>query len=78
MLVHLRLNVPTDLTDAVRDTLDLRSRRLVRWLRLAGTAPAPAYFEIADPPPWPPPSPRTAAPRTATPPPAAPVPGPRG
>jgi hypothetical protein len=37
--------------DAVRDTLDLRSRRLVRWLRLAGTAPAPAYFEIADPPP---------------------------
>ena len=27
--------------DAVRDTLDLRSRRLVRWLRLAGTAPAP-------------------------------------
>ena len=38
--------------DAVRDTLDLRSRRLVRWLRLAGTAPAPAYFEIADPQPW--------------------------
>ncbi len=38
--------------DAVRDTLDLRSRRLVRWLRLAGTAPAPAYFEIAEPPPW--------------------------
>jgi hypothetical protein len=37
--------------DAVRDTLDLRSRRLVRGLRLAGTAPAPAYFEIADPPP---------------------------
>lgn len=36
--------------DAVRDTLDLRSRRLVRWLRLAGTAPVPAYFEIADPP----------------------------
>ena len=35
--------------DAVRDTLDLRSRRLVRWLRLAGTAPAPAYFEIAEP-----------------------------
>ena len=26
--------------DAVRDTLVLRSRRLVRWLRLAGTAPA--------------------------------------
>ena len=37
--------------DAVRDTLDLRSRRLVRWLRLAGTAPVPAYFEIADPQP---------------------------
>ncbi len=34
--------------DAVRDTLALRSRRLVRWLRLAGTAPAPSYFEIAD------------------------------
>jgi hypothetical protein len=38
--------------DAVRDTLDLRSRRLVRWLRLAGTAPVPGYFEIADPQPW--------------------------
>jgi hypothetical protein len=35
--------------DAVRDTLALRSRRLVRWLHLAGTAPMPAYFEIADP-----------------------------
>lgn len=35
--------------DAVRDTLGLRSRRLVRWLRLAGTAPLPRYFEIADP-----------------------------
>lgn len=35
--------------DAVRDTLGLRSRRLVRWLHLAGTAPMPAYFEIADP-----------------------------
>jgi len=34
--------------DAVRDTLALRSRRLVRWLRLAGTASAPAYFEIVD------------------------------
>jgi hypothetical protein len=34
--------------DAVRDTLGLRSRRLVRWLRLAGTAALPAYFEIAD------------------------------
>ena len=36
--------------DAVRDTLGLRSHRLVRWLRLAGTAPMPTYFEIADPP----------------------------
>jgi hypothetical protein len=35
--------------DAVRDTLALRSRRLVRWLHLAGTAPMPVYFEIADP-----------------------------
>jgi hypothetical protein len=34
--------------DAVRDTLDLRSRRLVRWLRLHGTAPLPGYFEIAE------------------------------
>lgn len=38
-------------SDAVRDTLDLRSRRLVRWLRLHGTAPLPQYFEIADPEP---------------------------
>jgi hypothetical protein len=37
--------------DAVRDTLALRSRRLVRWLHLAGTAAMPAYFEIADPEP---------------------------
>jgi hypothetical protein len=37
--------------DAVRDTLGLRSLRLVRWLRLAGTAPMPAYFEMADPEP---------------------------
>ncbi|GAA1833772.1 hypothetical protein GCM10009836_09880 [Pseudonocardia ailaonensis] len=36
--------------DAVRDTLGLRSRRLVRWLRLYGTAPLPGYVEIADPP----------------------------
>ena len=35
--------------DAVRDTRGLRSRRLVRWLHLAGTAPMPEYFEIADP-----------------------------
>ncbi|MBV9057748.1 MAG: NUDIX hydrolase [Pseudonocardiales bacterium] len=35
--------------DAVRDTLALRSRRMVRWLRLAGTAPLPTYFEIVEP-----------------------------
>jgi hypothetical protein len=55
--------------DAVRDTLDLRSRRLVRWLRLAGTAPVPAYFEIADPrrEPAPRPSPAGSAAGTGTP-----------
>jgi hypothetical protein len=37
--------------DAVRDTHALRSRRLVRWLRLAGTAPRPVYFDIAEPEP---------------------------
>ena len=36
--------------EAVRDTLALRSRRLVRLLRLAGTAPMPQYFETVDPP----------------------------
>ena len=35
--------------DAVRDTVALRSCRTVRWLRLAGTAPLPRYFEIAEP-----------------------------
>ncbi|MGH3753298.1 MAG: NUDIX hydrolase [Pseudonocardiaceae bacterium] len=35
--------------DAVRDTLALRSHLLVRWLRLAGQAPLPRYFEIAEP-----------------------------
>ncbi|RDI25523.1 NUDIX hydrolase [Lentzea flaviverrucosa] len=35
--------------DAVRDTLLLRRRRVVRWLRLAGTAQQPSYFEIAEP-----------------------------
>src|SRR4029077_17058931 len=34
--------------DAVRDTLALRERRLVRWLRLGGTAPLPTYFEIVE------------------------------
>ncbi len=35
--------------DAVRDTLALRSHRRVRWLQLAGRAPLPRYFEIAEP-----------------------------
>ncbi|GAB0107836.1 NUDIX domain-containing protein [Nocardia sp. JMUB6875] len=34
--------------DAVRDTLALRTRRLVRLVHLAGTAPLPTYFEIAE------------------------------
>lgn len=34
--------------DAVRDTLALRTHRMVRWLRLAGTAPLPRYFEITE------------------------------
>jgi 8-oxo-dGTP pyrophosphatase MutT (NUDIX family) len=34
--------------DAVRDTLALRERPPVRWLRLGGTAPLPSYFEIAE------------------------------
>jgi len=36
--------------DAVRDTLALRGTRLSRWFRLAGTARAPHYFEIAEEP----------------------------
>ncbi len=39
--------------DAVRNTLGLRSRRMVRLLHLAGTAPLPAYFDIADTQPGP-------------------------
>lgn len=35
--------------DAVRDTLALRRRRKVRYFKLAGSAPPPAYFEIAEP-----------------------------
>ncbi len=35
--------------DAVRDTLTQRRRRLVRWLKLAGTAAQPEYFEIVEP-----------------------------
>lgn len=34
--------------EAVRDTLALRGTRLARWFRLAGTARAPYYFEIAE------------------------------
>jgi hypothetical protein len=34
--------------DAVRDTLALRERRPVRWLRLGGRAALPTYFEIAE------------------------------
>ncbi len=34
--------------DAVRDTLALRERPLVRLLRLGGTAPLPEYFEIVE------------------------------
>jgi 8-oxo-dGTP pyrophosphatase MutT (NUDIX family) len=34
--------------DAVRDTLALRERPPVRFLRLGGTAPLPTYFEIAE------------------------------
>jgi len=34
--------------DTVRDALVVRDRRLVRWLRLAGHAPHPAYFEMED------------------------------
>jgi hypothetical protein len=35
--------------DAVRDTLALRERQPVRWLRLGGHAVRPTYFEIAEP-----------------------------
>jgi 8-oxo-dGTP pyrophosphatase MutT (NUDIX family) len=35
--------------DAVRDVLVQRRRRMVRWLKLAGTASQPEYFEIAEP-----------------------------
>ncbi|HEV2779212.1 MAG TPA: NUDIX domain-containing protein [Actinophytocola sp.] len=35
--------------DAVRDTLGQRRRRAARWLKLAGTAPQPEYFEIVEP-----------------------------
>jgi hypothetical protein len=51
--------------DAVRDALALRTRRPVRYLRLAGTAPMPVYAEFAADPP--------AAPSPAAPLPAPPV-----
>lgn len=34
--------------DAVRDTVALRRRRLVRWLHLGGSAAVPQYFEIIE------------------------------
>jgi hypothetical protein len=34
--------------DTVRDALVIRDRRVVRWLRLSGHAPHPAYFEMDD------------------------------
>ncbi|MET0897416.1 MAG: NUDIX domain-containing protein [Mycobacterium sp.] len=34
--------------DAVRDTLALRERPVVRWLHLGGHAPLPTYFEITE------------------------------
>jgi 8-oxo-dGTP pyrophosphatase MutT (NUDIX family) len=34
--------------DAVRDTLAIRTRRPVRYLRLGGRAPLPQYFEISE------------------------------
>lgn len=37
--------------EAVRATQGLRDRRLVRWLRLAGTAPYPRVFDMDDLPP---------------------------
>ncbi len=37
--------------ESARATLRLRRRRLVRWFRLAGTAPWPRSFEIDDAPP---------------------------
>ena len=35
--------------DAVRDVLVVRRRRIVRYLRLAGRAPLPSYFEMVEP-----------------------------
>ncbi len=38
--------------DAVRDTRALRSRRMPRWLRLAGHRAAPQFFDIDDATRW--------------------------
>jgi hypothetical protein len=35
--------------DTVRDVLVVRRRRIVRYLRLAGHAPLPAFFELDEP-----------------------------
>src|SRR5262249_44814691 len=34
--------------DTVRDALVVRRRRIVRWFRLAGSAPMPSFFEMDD------------------------------
>jgi hypothetical protein len=34
--------------DAVRDALEVRTRRVVRWFRLAGSARMPTFFEMDD------------------------------
>ncbi len=47
--VHTRVELARRLyNDAVTDTKALRSRPIVRALRLAGTAPDPGYFEMSD------------------------------
>ncbi|MFL6240762.1 MAG: hypothetical protein ACJ735_14850 [Actinomycetes bacterium] len=38
------------LATAIEDTVALRKSRVVRWFRLAGTAPYPKYFDIDDTP----------------------------
>jgi 8-oxo-dGTP pyrophosphatase MutT (NUDIX family) len=49
---HARVSVARRVhNDAVRDTRALRGRRMVRLLHLAGSAPMPRYFEIAEPGP---------------------------
>lgn len=46
---HTRLELARRFyNDAVTDTKALRARPLVRLLRLAGTAPEPEYFDVAD------------------------------